>query len=86
MDFKKLKPMLNDFIKYYYEDLDNASGGHLHIALDDGNLEPDDLFSCQEFAQEEGDTFGYFLATLMREFETDELEEMYEKDHWGMRK
>lgn len=75
---KDLKPFLPQLIKFYYEDLGRLAGGSLHIVLDDGNLGADMIYHCQEFAQKEGDSFGYFLATLMREFDTEELEKMYE--------
>lgn len=75
---KELKPFLPQLIKFYYEDLGRLAGGSLHVALDDGNLDAEMIFHCQEFALKEGDSFGYFLATLMREFTEDELLEMYE--------
>ena len=85
MKFEKFKPFLNDFIQYYYKDLGNGSGGYLHIATDDGNLSENNIWFCQELCEKEGDTFGHFIATLMRHFTESELEEMYEKDWWGMK-
>jgi len=79
------KPLIFDLIKYYVKDLDNPTGGSLHIALDDGNLCDDNLFFCQGFAKDAGDTFGYFLATILRHFTEDERESMYEAG-WGMEK
>lgn len=86
MDFEILKPFLLDFICYYYTDLNNLTGGNLHAALDDGNLDDGYLWTCQESALNTGDTFGYFLATLLRHFNTNELELMYQNNHWGMEK
>lgn len=74
---ENLKLNLLYFIKYYREDLGNISGGSLHICLDDGNLSQTDLIYCQNFAKEEGDYFGYFLATLMLEFTEGELDKFY---------
>ena len=82
--FNKLKPYLQDFVGYYYGLENNAAGGRLHIVLDDGNLEPESIWFCQEGAMKEGDTFGYFLATLLRYFTMEELEAMY-KNNWGMK-
>ena len=84
-DFEKFKPLLKDFIKFYYGDLENGAGGNLHIALDDGNLSQSDLWNCQCNAEKAGDTFGYFLATLMRHFSTAELEAMFNDNWWSMR-
>lgn len=84
MDISIFKPLLKQFIKFYYEDLENGAGGNLHIALDDGNLHDDDIYFCQEEAMKNGDSFGYFLATLMRSFKEEELEKMYFDNHWGI--
>lgn len=86
LPFDKLKPFLKDFIQYYYNELGNGTGGTLHIALDDGNVSENDIWFCQEYAQKNNDHFGYFIATLMRYFTEDELEEMYDNGWWGMSK
>jgi len=85
MNFEKLKPFLCDFIQYYYDDLQNSTGGYLHIATDDGNLTEQDIWVCQEQCEKNADNFGYFIATLMRHFTEDELDKLYE-DYWGMAK
>lgn len=77
---QRLKPMLCDLIAYYRDDLGHSAGGSLHIVLDDGNLEDGHIWHCQQFAKEEGDSFGYFLATLMRYFTEDELQVLYDND------
>lgn len=83
---ENLKPFLNQFIQFYYFDLDNMSGGNLHIALDDGNLSEGNIHFCQEEAEQNNDSFGIFLCRLMREFTEEELEKLYEKDWFGMQK
>ena len=85
IDMIKFKPHLNDLIKFYYKDLENPTGGYLHVALDDGNLTENDIWFCQERSKEHGDTLGYFLATLMRSFAESELLDLYEKDWWNMK-
>jgi len=77
--------LIKDFIRFYYYDLDNNVGGTLHIALDDGNLEESDLWFCQEACEANGDSFGYFLAALLRTFTVEEREAMYQDKHWGLR-
>jgi hypothetical protein len=82
--YEKMKPFLCDFIQYYYNELGNGAGGFLHVATDDGNLDPECIWFCQEECTKNGDHFGFFIATIMRHFKTEELEEMYE-DNWGMK-
>ena len=84
MDLTVFKPLIREFILYYYEGMDNPTGGKLHIALDDGNLRDGDLDFCQEQCEKAGDTFGYFLVTLLRHFTQEEREAMYDDNHWGM--
>lgn len=76
---KKLKLLLLNFISFYVINLGNKAGGSLHIVLSDGNLEDDNIWFCQKFAKEHGDTFGFFLATLMRHFTKEELTLFYSK-------
>ena len=86
MCFYRLSAFLNKFIQYYYFDLDNPAGGNLHVCLDDGNLSESNIAFCQEQAEKDNDSFGIFLSRLMREFTEEELEELYEKDWFGMDK
>jgi len=85
-EFDKFKPLLLDFIKIYYQDLGNSTGGNLHIALDDGNLSEGNLWFCQQLCEKNDDSFGLFLVTLMRTFTEQELEEFYDDCFWGMEK
>ncbi|MGV8914370.1 MAG: hypothetical protein ACOH1X_02865 [Kaistella sp.] len=84
MEFKAFKPLVKNLIQYYYFDLVNPTGGYLHIVLDDGNLDDQSIYFCQNECSKNGDTFGYFLATLLREFTEDELQKLYDDDWWGM--
>ena len=76
--------LLKYLIQYYYNELDNGSGGYLHIVLDDGNIEHANIFWCQEECNKNGDTFGVFLCDVMFQFTEDKLDEMYNNDWWGM--
>ena len=76
----RLKPFLCDFISYYRDQLGNSAGGWLHIVLDDGNLEEGHIYACQQDAEKNGDSFGYFLATLLRYFTEQELQKLYDND------
>lgn len=80
---KNLNHFLCDLVQYYYDDLGNINGGNLHIALDDGNLNTNHIWFCQEKCEKNRDDFGYFIATLMRHFTENELEKLYETD-WDM--
>lgn len=70
-------------IRIYYEF--NPTGRCCHIALDDGNLDDDSLFSCQEYSNENNDLMGFTIATTLRYFTEEEREEMYDLDWWGMK-
>ena len=70
--------------KFYYNDLGNATGGHYHIVLDDGNVEDEHVWFCQQEAEKYNDTFGIFLGIILRMFTEEEREKMYTEDWWGM--
>ena len=86
LDFAVLKPLLKDFIAYYYDMPEKGAGGYLHVVLDDGNFGYSMISSCQNDCEENGDTFGMFLCDLLLQFTDEELDGMYEQDFWGMRK
>ncbi len=81
---EQFKPLINKFVQYYYNQLDNSAGGNFHIALDDGNLSDSDIWFCQQEAEKNNDSFGIFLGQLLRSFTEDERNELYLKDWWGM--
>ena len=81
---EKFKPYLLELIKYYYEDLGNGTGGYLHIVLDDGNIEHENINWCQNECEKHGDSFGVFLADVLMQFTEDELEDMYYDRWWKM--
>jgi len=80
--FFKMMPRVYDFIYFYTQFWFGGTGGFLHIVLDDGNVDDESVWYCQEQASLQNDTFGYFLATLLRFFTEDEREVMY-ADGWG---
>ncbi len=82
MDFKKLKPFVVDFIRYYYNELNNPSGGNLHVVLDDGNYDAETILFCLKSAEKENDSFGVFLAKLLLEFTEEELNEIDDNNDW----
>ena len=85
VDCEVFMPVIKYLIKYYYEKDGNSTGGNLHIALDDGNLEDENLWFCQEKCEENNDWLGNLIATTLRHFTTKEREEMYDDNWWGMR-
>lgn len=82
MDY--LKPFIKQLIRYYYEVLENYTGGYLHIVLDDGNVEHANILSCKEECELNNDSFGVFLADVLLEFTEEELFSLYESGWWGM--
>ena len=81
---KELKHFVKKLIWYYYNDLDNPSGGNLHIVLDDGNIEHANIMWCRDKCEEDRDTFGIFLCDFLMQFTETELWDLYDNDWWGM--
>lgn len=70
-------------IAEYYET--NASGGALHIALDDGNLYDSHIWWCvKESIPEEKDTEALFLAYALLSLPEDDRFRLYEDRWWRM--
>jgi hypothetical protein len=87
MNIEIFKPRIRDLIKLYYEKTpENGAGGHLHIVLDDGNIEHANILWCREGCQKAGDKDGVFIANVLLCFSEEELQDMYDKDWWGMDK
>lgn len=76
----KLKPVISSLIEYYYNQGDNAAGGHLHIVLDDGNTEWHHVDWCYKIAAENGDYLGALICDVLLCFSEEEREMMYEND------
>jgi hypothetical protein len=55
-------PEVLPLARRYYETPGNEAGGHLHVVLDDGNLEDTFILNSFDRAFEEGDVDGYVLA------------------------
>ncbi len=83
---KNLKPVLYDLIQYYYMiSPDNGCGGILHVVLDDGNLDAWMIVEYMKDCEKAKDSLGYLICDVMLQFTTEELENMYEIDFWGMK-
>lgn len=54
-----------EVIAWYYTLPGNSVGGSLHLALDDLNLEPENLAFCHGYALGRGDTVGATLAGVL---------------------
>lgn len=81
VDENVFKPIIKELIQYYYNNLQNPTGGNLHIAIDDGNLEDNFIYACQLRCKEENDNMGYLIGTILRGFTLEEREKMY-NGHW----
>ena len=75
IDEKIFKPITKELIQYYYQWY--VVGGNLHIVLDDGNLDDEYIWYCQEQCLNKEDVLGYLIATLLRCFTLEERESMY---------
>lgn len=82
MDFEKLKPFIGEFVDFYRDELNNPSGGSLHIIIEDGNVDDGFIWNFQESCKSNGDSFGYFLMCLLRYF-TEEEREMLFENYWN---
>jgi hypothetical protein len=49
----------------YLESRDGANGGWLHIAVEDGNLDEDDIQWCLDEATKDGDGAAVVLASML---------------------
>jgi len=76
--------ILYSLIQFYY--IHEPSGGHLHIVLDDGNIEHCHIATCFWQCQAYKDYLGMLIATILLYYSEDELCDMYDDDWWGMRK
>ena len=66
-------------IKPYYAT--NTAGGVLHIALDDGNMEADNVMWCLHEARKEGDDDAVELCHMLLDMSLDERYELYENHY-----
>jgi hypothetical protein len=57
----------------------NPGGGSLHIVLDDGNTEEDNVNYCMEYSKENGDIAGIMLARALLELSAEQRDELYER-------
>lgn len=63
-------------IKFYYEVMDNPTGGNLHIVLDDGNLEDGHITFCRDQASAAKDYVGEALASMLLDLSEEEREQV----------
>jgi hypothetical protein len=56
----------------YYAKPGNEAGGSLHIVLDDGNIDDDDVDWCIARARERGDEDGVRLGSIIRALPRDQ--------------
>jgi len=57
---------------------ENSVGGNLHIVLDDGNLDNDDIVSCIHKAQDDGDFKAAKLGRMLMALTMRQRQEIYE--------
>lgn len=74
---EQIKKLTPELIKYYYDDLNNNTGGFLHIVLHDGNTDHANIYACRKDCEDNKDTFGMFLCDVLMCFTEIELDKMY---------
>lgn len=58
-------PEVMPLVETLYSLPQHGVGGHLHIVLDDGNVQDDDLAYCLDRAREDGCAACYALALIL---------------------
>ena len=64
--------------RFYQDELDNPTGGNLHIVLSDGNVGDSHVRFCLEEARSARDHVGVALAELLLDLTEEERERIYE--------
>ena len=67
--------------KEYYLIEGNSIGGSLHIVLDDGNIEDDNIKFCINYAKQNDDIKGVELAELILQCSYTQRKKLYRKLH-----
>lgn len=77
---RKMKPTVPDvrrMAEAYYAKDGNACGGALHIVLDDGNVDDDDVQFCLATAREQHDQDGVTLAEQFLQMSRTQRKKVY---------
>jgi hypothetical protein len=79
-DFPRDRPTVPDVARLllsFYKHEENASGGYLHIVLDDGNIERGHVEWCGAAAREAGDEEAARIADLMAQMTLTQRRKLY---------
>lgn len=76
---KPTVPQVLPVVKEYY--MAHASGGSLHIVLDDGNVDDDDVEFCVDWADRESDHPGVLLANVLLLMSKTQRRKLHKADH-----
>lgn len=74
-----MKEILLNQIKQFLSLDGNEVGGNLHIVLDDGNLEDDDIEFCLIRCATNSDFLGYTICANLLNISYEEREEIYDQ-------
>lgn len=74
-------PELIRLAKAYYSIPENRAGGSLHIVLDDGNIDDDDIRHCLDYARAEGDCAGVSLAEQLLKVSKNQRRKLFRR-YW----
>jgi hypothetical protein len=76
---KPTVPEVLPLVRAYCAKPGNATGGSLHIVLDDGNIEDHHIRYCAEFAEKRGDGEGVELARLLLRMSRTQRNKVYRR-------
>jgi len=74
-------PEVMPLIKAYYAISGNGVGGNLHIILDDGNIDNEDVKFCLDECKKSCDSEGVILCGLLLRMSKTQRRKMYKMSH-----
>lgn len=79
-------PEIMPLVRAFQSKIGNGTGGNLHIVLDDGNVDDDDVIFCLEKAKASSDQDGVDLATKLLTMSKDQRlevsDQFYDSPQW----
>lgn len=75
--YKITVPEVMPLVNAFYAHPANGAGGCLHIVLDDGNIDDDDVQFCVDYAIEHGDRTAELLAKVLLKMSKTQRKRLY---------
>lgn len=75
--------MAKQIVRSFVHKEGNIAGGSLHVVLEDGNTDIKSVVHCREYAQQQDDSDGVFVANILAMFTRSEREDIVSNWHMG---